>query len=96
MSGREVMNIIIMSKERTLWKWKKGDIIRNILSGRPLLVLHVYSLGPNSSATLTVSLEERCDPTPVTILQQRDYDHWVRDYELEVKNNGEMVKYRQW
>lgn len=67
--------------------WKKGDVIRNILTGKPLLVIHIYNFGINTTATVTVDIESKSDPTPVNILLQRDYDHWVRDVEMDIKGD---------
>lgn len=74
--------------------WKRGEIIRRVLSGKPMLVLHIYSLGDNSSATAVTDLEDAKDPTPLLIIHQRDYANWVPDKDMEYKKNGEMLQWK--
>lgn len=77
------------------WKpnWKKGEIIRQVLTGKPYLVIHIYSLGINETATCAIDLEAKEDPQSLKVITQGNYDKYVRDIEMEPVNNGESVKW---
>ncbi|HEX8966225.1 MAG TPA: hypothetical protein VF820_07380 [Patescibacteria group bacterium] len=73
--------------------WKKGEIIRHIMTGKPLLVVHIYALDINNTITLALDVENRCDPTPVCFVQQRDYSSWVTDRDLEIKMKDDILEF---
>lgn len=78
------------------WKpnWHKGEIIRQVLTGRPFLVVHIYKLDTNQTATCVIDAENRIDPAPLKVISQGEYDHYVRDLEMEVQKDGDVVKFK--
>ena len=76
--------------------WKKGDIIRHITTGRPMRVLHIFA-GPlkRETTTLLVPMDATDQLPPSYVLQQRCYEEWVRDIELDViEDTEEVVEYK--
>lgn len=63
--------------------WKKNDIIRNKITGKPLLVIHIYRF----VATIVVDLEENKTPSSMYVLLPRDYDKYAIDTEMEAEQN---------
>lgn len=62
--------------------WKPKCIIRNKLTGKPMLVLHSYK-----AATIMVDLESGNNPSVALVLLERDYDHWVDETRMHAKVN---------
>ncbi len=54
--------------------WKSGTIIRNKLSGKPLLVLQSHK-----GYTNVVDLLIKENPTPALYLLERDYNQWINE-----------------
>lgn len=66
--------------------WKAGTIIRNRITGKPLKILHAYA-----GAAVVIDLESKDNPTPTFTLLERDWDQWVDEVKMSVKE-----KKRQW
>lgn len=64
--------------------WKKNDVIRNKITGKPLLVIHIYRF----VATIVVDLEENKTPSSMFVLLPRDYDKFAVDNEMEAEQNA--------
>lgn len=79
-----------MSKQIVKCKWKAGEIIREIKSGKPFLVLHVYK----NISTILSDLEE--DMPVAIVLLPKKYEEFATDSDMEqeVKKNefGDIVQ----
>lgn len=51
-----------------------------------MLVLHIFALGDNYSSTAVIDLESRESPLPLLLVTQGDYDHYVKDLDMENTN----------
>lgn len=59
-------------------RYRPQQIIRHRLTGRPLLVVHVYR-----TCTMVVDSEDSNNPTKVMALLERDYYNWLPDEEMK-------------
>lgn len=66
--------------------FKAGTIIRHIKTGKPLKVLHAYA-----GAAVVIDLEAKENPTPTFTLLERDWDQWIDESKMTVKE-----KKRNW
>lgn len=73
--------------------FKAGSIIRNIVTGKPLKILHTYKGG-----AVVVDLESRENPTPTMVLLERDWDKWIDENKLTARvqkksweDSGELI-----
>ena len=62
-------------------KYHQGTIIRNKITGKPLLVLHVYRI-----AVIVVDPTEGSLPTP-HVLMERDFDTWAEEKDFYSKED---------
>ena len=71
--------------------WKKGDVIRNKETGKPMLVVHVFT----RFATMAVDLEDKNTPSIPLVILMRDYNSWALDVEMDYvkKNNNYQWQY---
>lgn len=67
--------------------WKRGDIIRNARTGKPFLVIHVYT----NLATMIADPQER-DLQPPVLLLQKDYYRYAKDVEMECKESNGLFE----
>lgn len=67
--------------------WKRGDIIRNANTGKPFLVIHVYT----NLATMIADPEER-DLQPPVLLLQKDYYRYAKDVDMECKESDSLLE----
>ena len=68
-------------------RWKTGNTIRQIATGKPMLVIDVKP----RLATLVVPLESNESLTTTQVILFRDYADWAMDEEMELdvkKNNS--------
>lgn len=65
--------------------WHKGDIIRKLSTGKPYLVIQVFT----RFATLVIDLEEKISPSYPQLILMRDYREFAKDQDMiaEVKKN---------
>lgn len=65
--------------------WEKNDIIRNIDTGDPLLVIHVYTY----IATVVVDLQDARELALAYFLLPKNYEKYAVDTQMEkVTKNG--------
>lgn len=57
------------------------------------MVVHIYSLGINSSITEVVDLESKDSPTPALYITQAYYDQWVHDQDMTPKETTNGVEW---
>ena len=81
-----------MKKPNIITKWKAGDIIRQIKTGKAFLVLHVYK----NTATILSDLEQEL-PIAIVLLPKK-YDEFAtdRDMEQEIKEDDFGNISEQW
>jgi hypothetical protein len=60
--------------------WKAGQVIRNIESSKPFLVVHVFK----NIGTEVFDLENSSTLINLGVILQRDYDKFARDVEMEL------------
>lgn len=58
--------------------FKKGELIRNVKTGQPLLVIHVFT----GIATLASDPTQPSPALPILILRS-DYTDWVEEKDIE-------------
>ncbi len=75
--------------------WRVGEVIRGVLTGKAYLVMHLYKIGDNQTSTCVIDLEaKRDDPIPLKVICQGEYDKYVRDTDMDVMEDGGVVKYK--
>lgn len=66
--------------------WKKDDLIRNIYTGKPYLVIHLFL----HTATLIVDAEEHCPTRIPFVILPADYSNYASDNNF-IEEKGHMV-----
>lgn len=66
--------------------WKKGDLIRNIKTGQPYLVIHLYL----HTATMIVEANEPSPTRTPFIILPADYPNYAPDNNF-IEKKGHMV-----
>ena len=56
--------------------WKSNDIIRNRLTGKPMLVVHVYR-----NCTLIIDIENS-QVNILNVIIEKDYENWSPDTDM--------------
>lgn len=74
--------------------WNKGEIIRNVLTGKPYLVIHIFKVEMNETVTCVISLEEKHDLNSLYVITHSEYDRYVKDLEMEHDRNVVKWKYK--
>ena len=73
-------------------KWKAGDLIRNKETGKPFLVLHVYT------TICTILADPSVKNSPTIALMPYSYDEFAKDEDMKqtVKKNDEGEYNETW
>lgn len=72
-------------------QWHKGDIVRNIKTNKPVMVINVFT----HTCTIVVDLEDNSELVTPKVILQRNYADWELDekFETEEKEDSCIMYY---